>query len=232
MLLFEPFGEHLGTGGGDVPIVLVHGYFQNRVDFIYLARRLRESGSGPLYACNFFWPQKLESSSEFVRSFVEHVREETGAPVVDLLTHSTGGLFALDLLRDEPTVVRRAALIALPAGGVPWRGPLIGTSGRQLRADSSYHAERRMEIDERPVLSIYSAHDNVVHPVETSQLSGSKAVNLEIEGPGHLSVLFDRRVAQAACSFLLAPTDEDALRNARDAVREQRRCGTVYQAHH
>ena len=88
----------MGSGGGDVPVVLVHGYFQNRVDFLYLARRLRAAGAGPIYACNFFWPQRLEQSSDDVRSFVARVLAETGAEQVDVLTHSSGGLFALDMI--------------------------------------------------------------------------------------------------------------------------------------
>ena len=149
MIWFQFFGRRLGTGGGVVPVVLVHGYFQNRVDFLYLARRLRAAGSGPLYACNFFWPQSLERSSVNVAGFVAQVCAETGATAVDLVTHSTGGLFALDLIAEQPHVVRRAALVALPARGVPWRGPVLGKSGSQLRTGSLYQTERSTRSPER-----------------------------------------------------------------------------------
>jgi pimeloyl-ACP methyl ester carboxylesterase len=117
--LFQFAGKRLGEGrgSGGTPIVLVHGYFQNRVDFLYLAKRLRAAGSGPLYGCNFFWPQPFETSSVSVRDFVEQIRKKTGAEKVDLLTHSSGGLLALDLLHEKPEWVRRVAVIA-----VPWRG--------------------------------------------------------------------------------------------------------------
>jgi len=203
LLWFQFFGRRMGSGGGGVPVVMVHGYFQNRVDFLYLARRLRAAGSGPLYACNFFWPQALERSSASVRAFVEEVRAETGATAVDMVTHSTGGLFALDIIAEEPHLVRRAALIALPAQGVPWRGPVLGRAGSQLRAGSLYHANRTYNLVGTPVVSIYSAHDNLVHPVQTSRLDGPSATNVEVSGPGHLSVLFDRRVGDAVCDFLL-----------------------------
>ncbi len=107
MPLFQFAGKRLGDGRGGTPIVLVHGYFQNRVDFLYLAQRLRAAGSGQLYGCNFFWPQRFESSSVNVRDFVEAVRKRTGADRVDLLTHSSGGLLALDLLAERPEWVRR-----------------------------------------------------------------------------------------------------------------------------
>lgn len=200
--VFQLFGERMGSGGGEVPVVLVHGYFQNRVDFLYLAHVLRRAGCGPLYAFNFFWPQRLETSSRQLERFVDRVRRRTGAPSVDLLTHSTGGLFALDLIAEKPGAVRKAAVVAIPARGVPWRGPVLGWSGSQLRTSSLYQAQRSNRVDGTPVLSIYSAHDNLVNPVSTSQLEGDLAANLEVEGPGHLSVLFDHRVGDAVVEFL------------------------------
>jgi predicted alpha/beta hydrolase family esterase len=196
-------GKDLGSGGGTVPIVLVHGYFQNRVDFLYLAARLYQAGCGPLFACNFFWPQSLVRSSADVLAFVERVRAKTGSEHVDILTHSSGGLFVLDMLAEHPDVIRRAALIAVPARGVPWRGPVIGTSGTQLRSNSRYVADRPNWAEGAEVLSVYSAHDNMVHPVSTSQLAGDHVANVEVQDLGHLSVLFDREVAQTVCDFLV-----------------------------
>jgi len=132
------------------------------------------------------------------------VRAETGADQVDVLTHSSGGLFALDVLRDSPELVRRVALIALPGRGVPWRGPVLGTSGSQLKATSSYLESRRTDAGDSPALSIFSAHDNIVHPASTSVITGTAVVNREVTDLGHLAVLFDRCVADTVCSFLMS----------------------------
>jgi len=202
------FLKRLGSGGGDVPIVLVHGYFQNRIDFVYLARRLVKAGSGPLFAVNFFWPQRLEASSNSVSEFIEAVLKETGAEKVDLLTHSSGGLLGLDVLHEHPEWIRRTAVIAIPWKGVTWKGPVLGRSGSQLRADSLYTSERPAEIEGGPVLTIYSAHDNLVHPPETSQLQGAQVTTREVSNLGHLAVLFDPQVADAVCEFLVAPSAE------------------------
>jgi triacylglycerol lipase len=201
---FQLFGKRMLAGGGDVPVVMLHGYFQNRVDFLYIASRLLGGGSGPLYACNFFWPQSLDRSAENVLAFVEAVLKESGASQVDLLTHSSGGLLALDIIAEHPELIRRAALIALPAHGVQWRGPILGKAGRQLRSDSEYWAKRKNETGIVPVMSIYSAHDNVVYPVQTSILEGPRVINDEVSDLGHLSILFDRQVADSVCDFLLA----------------------------
>lgn len=205
MPLFQLFGQRLGSGRG-VPIVLVHGYFQNRVDFLYLARRLGGAGLGPLYAFNFFWPQELEASSDQLSAFVARVRASTGAAKVDLLTHSTGGLFALDLIATQPDALRRVAVVAIPGRGVPWNGPLLGRSGSQLRMGSLYQAQRSNSVSgDVPVLSAFSLHDNVVHPAATSELAGTNVRNFAVEGPGHLSVLFDRRIADEVVGFLSGP---------------------------
>jgi pimeloyl-ACP methyl ester carboxylesterase len=209
LIVFQLFGRRQGRGDpAGIPVVLVHGYFQNRVDFLYLARRLRRAGSGPIYACNFFWPQPFEASAITVRKFTQRVMEETGADRVDLLTHSSGGLLALDLLAEKPEWVRRVAVIAIPWRGVTWRGPVIGPSGSQLRADSLYTRSQPAEIDGGPVLSIYSAHDNLVHPPTTSRLVGPLVSVLEVSNLGHLAVLFDPKVGDAVCDFLLPAPDE------------------------
>jgi len=122
-----------------------------------------------------------------------------------MLTHSSGGLFVLDILADNHDVIRRAALIAVPARGVPWRGPVIGTSGTELRTGSRYQEEHTNRVDGVPVLSVYSAHDNMVHPVETSQLLGDGVQNVEVQDLGHLSVLFDRKIGDIVCDFLMQP---------------------------
>ena len=203
--LFQFALKRMGNGGGETPVIMVHGYFQNRVDFIYLATRLRAAGCGQLYAANFFWPQRLEASAEYIRSFVERVRSETGAERVNLLTHSSGGLLALDVLEAHPEWIDRVAVIAVPQKGVTWKGPVVGRAGSQLRADSEYAKERSREIAAGQVLSVYSAHDNLVHPPRTSRLSGPDVRNMELQNLGHLSVAFDHTVGDAVCDFLVPP---------------------------
>ena len=138
-----------------------------------------------------------------MRDFVEQIREKTGAEKVDLLTHSSGGLLALDLLHERPEWVGRVAVIAVPWRGVTWRGPVLGPSGSQLRAGSEYTRNRPDEVVGGPVLSVYSVHDNLVHPAETSRISGPDVTLVEVENLGHLAVLFDRHVADVVCEFLL-----------------------------
>ena len=191
----------------NVPVILVHGYMQNRVGFLGLARALAQRGIGPLYGINYPWFASIPSNAKRLERFVERVRAESKAPVVDLVCHSMGGLVATEMLSTskEPAKVRRLVTIATPHAGIAWRGPLIGIGAANLRRGSKLletYAGYKLAI---PTLSIFSSHDNVVYPKETSQLAKRGGRDVEVEGFGHLSILFAPAVAEYVASFLSEP---------------------------
>ncbi|MGE0325003.1 MAG: alpha/beta fold hydrolase [Polyangiaceae bacterium] len=184
------------------PIVCVHGYGQNRVDFIWLARRFAEAGLGPCFGINYSFLSSVRDSSQRLEAFCKRVLEETGAPQVDLVCHSLGGLVAMDLAARSPELVGRIVTIGSPHAGVLFRGPILGASGKDLRAGSELlknHATLKAGV---PVLSIYSSHDNVVHPKSTSSLSGRGGEDIEVPHLGHFGLLFSRSVADPSIAFL------------------------------
>ncbi len=196
-------GRRMGGTAGRRPIVLVHGYMQNRVDFLALARSLARAGAGPLYGFNYAWWRDVDDSAVRLGRFVETVRAETGCTDVDLVCHSLGGLVAMAYVTTGGGPrVRRVVTIASPHGGVAWRGPIPGQSAPHLRADDELglRALRRLPV---PALSIYSTHDNVVHPAETSSIAARGGTDLVVEAPGHLTILFSPEVHAAVRRFLL-----------------------------
>ena len=56
-----------------------------------------------------------------------------------------------------------------------------------------------------PCLSIYSSHDNVVHPPATSMLATRGARDHAVAHVGHLAILFDPEVVRAVVDFVAAP---------------------------
>lgn len=196
-------GRRMGGVAGRRPIVLVHGYMQNRVDFLALARALARGGAGPLFGFNYAWWQDVDRSAARLGRFVESVRAETRCADVDLVCHSLGGLVAMSYLtHGGGPRVRRLVTIASPHGGVAWRGPIPGQSAPHLRADDELglRALRRVPV---PTLSIFSTHDNVVHPAATSSIVARGGTDLVVEAPGHLTILFSREVHAAVRDFLL-----------------------------
>ncbi len=206
VLLTQPFvplfyfvGRRMQRGGPNgIPIVFVHGYMQNRVNFVGLARALARKGVGPMYGFNYPWFAPVPANARRLERFVDRVCRETGSGSVDLVCHSLGGLVAVEMMRNEARggalKVRRCVTIATPHAGVMWRGPLLGDGATCLRRGSALleaHAGVQVAV---PCLSVFSSHDNIVHPKESSSLAHRGGRDVEIEGPAHLSIL-SRRVS-------------------------------------
>ncbi len=104
-------------GSGSQPVVLVHGYTQNRVDFVYLSRALRRRGLGPVYGFNYYSLGDIRHNAKRLARFIDAVRHETGAAAVDLVCHSMGGLVARQCVRLDPSRIRRCVTIASPHSG-------------------------------------------------------------------------------------------------------------------
>ncbi len=198
--LFYLVGRRL-AGGSGTPVIFVHGYSQNRVNFLYLARALGKRGRGPLYGFNYAWLRDLPTIARSLGEFVDEVRAETGAGKVDLVCHSMGGLVAAQYLAHEGgrDKVRRWATIATPHRGTAYKGPIIGRASKALR--TGHGLEKLPDV---PLLSVYSTHDNVVFPATSSHI-GEQGTNLALAGFGHLAILFVPATADAIAAFLEAP---------------------------
>jgi pimeloyl-ACP methyl ester carboxylesterase len=206
--LFVERGEQ-GLAKERVPIVFVHGYMQNRVGFVGLARSLARRGLGPLYGFNYPWFTSIASNAKRLDRFVARVCKESGSPAVDLVCHSMGGLVAMEMMRDEARraklAVRRCVTIATPHAGVMWQGPLLGIGATSLRRGSKLleaQAGTKLAV---PCLSIYSSHDNVVHPKQSSSLAIRGGRDVEVANHAHLAILFAPEVADHVAAFLAEP---------------------------
>jgi len=204
LLLFYLVGRRMGGARGQQPVVLVHGYAQNRVVFLGMAWRLARAGIGPLYAFNYAWFSEIEGIVERLARFIDAVCEETNATSVDVVTHSFGGLVALEYLHAVSAPrVRRLVTVAGPHAGVLWRRPfIVGRGKRVLRAGGEFVRDRRGRRVTVPCLSLYSTHDNIVFPSTTSALAHRGGRDLAASESGHLAILFDRAVTEHVARFL------------------------------
>jgi triacylglycerol lipase len=200
--LFYVVGRRLGRGSGSVPVVLVHGYSQNRANFLGLARALNRADVGPIYGFNYPWMGCVSANADRLERFVDQVLAETGAERVDLVCHSLGGLVALEYTARESARVRRCVTVASPHAGVAWRGPILGYCATQLRSGCAFLTERSARAVAIPCLSIYSTHDNVVHPHNTSSLAARGGRDVVVNDVGHLTILFDPQVVSEIVGFL------------------------------
>lgn len=195
-------GRRFGGGGG-IPVVFVHGYFQNRADFWWLAKQFRKESKGPLYGFNYPWFDSVDRNVPRLDRFVERVCAENSADRVTLVAHSLGGLVCLEYSH-SPNGLQRVAhciTIGTPHAGVKWRGPILGKVAKELR-EGEFHAERRDREVVAPTLSVYSTHDNIVHPQATCELSARGGNDVAIEGLGHLGGIEQRQVARVLIDFV------------------------------
>jgi predicted alpha/beta hydrolase family esterase len=162
-----------------------------------------------MFGFNYPWFSTITNNAARLERFVERVCKETGSTTVDLVCHSMGGLVAIEMMRDEvrreSLKVRRCVTIASPHAGVMWQGPLLGFGAGSLRRGSKLleaHAEHKLTV---PCLSVYSTHDNIVHPKESSSLALRGGRDVEVDGPAHLAILFSPKVAEHVAEFLREP---------------------------
>ena len=201
--LYYVVGRKMGPGDG-LPVIFVHGYFQNRSNFWWLARQFEKASLGPLFGFNYPWIESIGESSQRLSAFIDSVCAETGESQVILVAHSLGGLIALEYAHSGTGTGRVAECITVgtPHGGVKWRGPILGRAGHELREGAPFVRERQSRQVPTPTLSVFSTHDNIVHPPSTSELASRGGRDLAVDGHGHLSLLYSREVANALIGFI------------------------------
>lgn len=175
-----------------VPVLLVHGYFSNRGYFRALVRALEAHGAGPVYTPNFrTWFASIEALEEEIHRAIEGITAATGQPRVFVVAHSMGGLgMRAYLVRRGAAKVAGLVTLATPHAGTALARFGSGENARQMRRGSVFLGELvRMEemAPHPPTSSIWSCHDNLVAPQESSRLPWAR--NECVPGFGHISLL-------------------------------------------
>jgi hypothetical protein len=181
-----------------IPVVMVHGYFSNRGYFRGLVRALEARGVGPIFTPNLLASfATIEEFAADLRREIERITQGTGQPQVILVCHSMGGLAARFYLCDHgPARVRKLVTIGSPHRGTVHARFGVGANARQMRRGSPFLGELREKEGERGpecgVTSIYTPHDNLVAPQDTSRLPWAR--NIAIPGRGHVDILGSERL--------------------------------------
>lgn len=181
-----------------VPVIVVHGYFSNRGTVSPLVKALDAAGIGPVFAPSL--PAVLapiETFAAHLARVVAEVTQATGQPRAILVCHSMGGLVARAYLREQGA----GSVAGLVTLGSPHHGTALATLGaganaRQMRRGSAFLAG--LERSEGaagpgcPALSVFTEHDNLVAPQDSSRLAWAR--NAAFAGVGHVAMLLDARV--------------------------------------
>ena len=188
-----------GTGPRHRPVILLHGFFMNRSQWLWLGRNLLARGVGPLYGTSYFSPQAVASSARHLQRFVAYVMAREDAEQVDIVAHSLGGLVARYYIEQMNGAQHVGRLVTL---GSPHRGTKLGRLGlsNSPSARELPPASARL-LGLRPAASveytsIWSRADAVVVPPESSSVLPHGADEV-FDDLGHLSMLLSPRVASA-----------------------------------
>jgi len=135
-----------------------------------------------------------------------------GAPSVDLVGYSMGGLVARAAAASNPLAVRRVATIASPHDGTQLAGlgSFIGDASncpiacQQMAPGSEFLDALPGASDEGRWLSAWSADDEVVRPADASALPG--ATNVEVMTDCGVGSLSHGAVVQSAATWDLVTT--------------------------
>jgi triacylglycerol esterase/lipase EstA (alpha/beta hydrolase family) len=190
------------------PVILVHGYLSNRGYFRGLVAALERAGVRPVFTPNF---RVLFSSIEHyageLHAQIERICAGCGQERVALVCYSMGGLAAREYLRRHgERRVAKLITIASPHHGTVLASMGLGLNARQMHRGSELLRElERAEAAAPPRIdaaSIWSPHDNLVAPPETSVLAWARSIPLP--GVGHVSIVTSPRTFAAVVAELAA----------------------------
>jgi triacylglycerol esterase/lipase EstA (alpha/beta hydrolase family) len=193
----HPHGTH-------VPVLLVHGYGCNSGYWAHLVPLLDRDGISHASVDLEPVAGSIDDYAPLIEERVQALCAATGAARIAIVAHSMGGLAARAWMRRYGSA-RVARVITL---GTPHHGTMLarfgpGANAVQMRRDGPWL--RDLAASERPdvrarIVSIYTHHDNIVAPQDSSVLPGAR--NIAFGGVGHVALGSNPRVLAEVLQLL------------------------------
>jgi hypothetical protein len=143
---------------------------------------------------------------EQLRAAVEAVRAERGREV-SLVGWSLGGIYAREIGRAAPDLVRQVVTLGSPfaAGPDATHAAWLYRMLNKAKSPPSDYASRLKQALAVPSTSIYSKSDGVVPWQGCLQQIGTRAENIEVAGVSHLGMGTNRKVLEIVADRLAQP---------------------------
>ncbi|NEA99882.1 alpha/beta fold hydrolase [Streptomyces sp. SID13726] len=178
------------------PVVLLHGFIDNRSVFVLLRRSLAQHGRQQVESLNYSpLTCDIRAAAELLGRHIEGICERTGSPRVDVVGHSLGGLIARYYVQRLGGDARVRTLVTL---GTPHSGtrvvPLANAHPivRQMRPGSELLEELTLPAPgcRTHFVSFWSDLDHLMDPLETACIDHPDLVaqNVRVSGIGHLAL--------------------------------------------
>ncbi|MFD5626132.1 esterase/lipase family protein [Streptomyces sp. NPDC127072] len=198
------------------PVVLLHGFIDNRSVFVLLRRNLAQHGTQHIESLNYSpLTCDIRTAAELLGRHIEEICERTGQDRVDIVGHSLGGLIARYYAQCLGGDQRVRTLVTL---GTPHSGtrvvPLMNAHPivRQMRPESTLIRElsRPAPGCRTRFVSFWSDLDQLMDPLETACVDHPDLItrNVRVSGIGHLALPVHPAVATGIRQALDSDTPE------------------------
>lgn len=178
------------------PVLLLHGFTDNRSVFVLLRRALGADGLRHVEAYNYSpFTRDLRVTARHLARRVEELCTRTGHQQVDLVGHSLGGLVGRYYVQRLGGDARVRTLVTL---GTPHSGTLVAPFMdahplvRQMRPDSEVLAELAAPAPgcATRCVAFWSEFDALMTPVGTARIDHPdlRVENVQVTGIGHLAL--------------------------------------------
>jgi len=192
-----------------IPVLLVHGFVDNRSVFAVMRRSLRRRGFAHVCSWNYspLLPDVARGAADLGEQ-IERICEQTGYDRVHVVGHSLGGLLARYYVQRLGGDRRVQSLVTLgtPHQGSRWAHVLPLSLVRQLRPGSSIYQELAEPAPSfsTAVTAIYSDLDQVVVPTSSGRCDHPDlaARNVLVRGVGHMTLPIHRGVLDEVAATL------------------------------
>ncbi len=193
-LLTRPFGLLGGklSNGHGRPVLLVHGWGQNRASMALLAARLRRDGRATQSINYPSVSESMEIKAALVASALRSAAALSDDGLVDVVAHSQGGVLVRDAAAGQQcsTILGNVITLGSPHQGTGLAAVVPFKSAAQMKRNSRY-LERLAAAEEGVAwthfVSIASTFDAIVFPRECSEYA--PGMNVTVNAIGHNSLL-------------------------------------------
>lgn len=211
LLAFLPFPNaflqpKLKKNKSDTPILLVHGYCNNKSVWAYIRWRLEQETNNPVYAINLGYPfHSINEYANRVTSLADQIRTETGSSKIILMGHSMGGLITSLVATQDPARISSVFTIGSPLRGTHLARVGFGRNAREMQRSSPFITELHTKLGENTKIRFYhigTKTDQLVMPYNSCVLGTCPDREFLFEDIGHASLLFSPRVANLLVHWL------------------------------
>ncbi|MEW6062966.1 MAG: alpha/beta fold hydrolase [Nanoarchaeota archaeon] len=218
------------------PIVLLHGFAQNRGVLIDMAEKIRRKGFEFIFRMDYKYYKSIDEIIKNLDYKIKNIINETkcNTKKVSLIGHSEGGLVARDYSIKHPENVDYCIMVGTPNKGtyvaIPGyflalllkHSPISKLLKIKFDSASAYQmipgTQKTPNVKENGVkyFSIYSKYDEAVIKKDSEIVPF--AINILIEEfgvkyRGHIALIHDTKIIDGICSILNGEFKRDEVKN-------------------